>query len=398
MIDAGPAAHFDVCVESTAAPRAFSAPSFAPTPADLICSRTASELAEAQALADAHRYADALQALADLDAEAAAGAPHLALRILHCEGWCLMQLGRLKEAEAVFERGRTLAESPGHGELDRAEAAFRLGACRLLRGQVSNAISLLSVAINLAQRGGGGGEATRIRAHEWRARCHVVQREWEAAQADAERAHELATALGDPRLLGLATMQCSVIAERRGAPLVALFYAERALGFAREAHDRRTEARLLNNIGGLQFLIGQTAEAVAQLKESFALSLDIGNDADAAQAVSSLAQVHLRSGAPSLAEEQARYALSILDDRDDYVDERGNAHLVLGRALLDQGRHSEALAEFATAEELYERLGSASHVAAAWVANADALRAGGDVDAAADLYRRAADALQDVHF
>ena len=76
--------------------------------------------------------------------------------------------------------------------------------------------------------------------------------------------------------------------------------------------------------------------AVAYIKQAFALFLEIGNDADAAQAVSSLAQIHLRLGAPILAEEQARHALSILDGRDDYLEERGNAHLVLGRALLGQ--------------------------------------------------------------
>ena len=53
---------------------------------------------------------------------------------------------------------------------------------------------------------------------------------------------------------------------------------------------------------------------MAHLTESFGLSLEIGNHADAAQAVSSLAQVHLRCGAPQLAEEQARHALTILDD------------------------------------------------------------------------------------
>ena len=135
--------------------------------------------------------------------------------------------------------------------------------------------------------------------------------------------------------------------------------------------DRQTEARILNNLGGLSFLLGEPEVAVAYLKESFALSLEIGNDADAAQAVSSLAQVHLRCGAPQLAEEQARHALSILAEREDYVDERGNVHLVLGRALLEQARDDEAMKEFAAAEWLFESLGSASHVAAAWIAQGD---------------------------
>jgi hypothetical protein len=53
---------------------------------------------------------------------------------------------------------------------------------------------------------------------------------------------------------------------------------------------------------------------------------------------------------------------------------------------------------FAGAEWTFERLGSRSHVAAAWTAQGDAYRRLGDVDTAADLYRGAAEALQDFDF
>ena len=108
--------------------------------------------------------------------------------------------------------------------------------------------------------------------------------------------------------------------------------------------------------------------------------------------------MHLRCGAPLLAEEQARHALSILDEREDYRDERGNAHLVLGRALLMQERTEEAMTEFAAAEWLYEAIGSVSHLAAAWTAQGDTYAGDGDLAAAAELFRRAAEALQDFHF
>ena len=193
-------------------------------------------------------------------------------------------------------------------------------------------------------------------------------------------------------------MQCSLIAERRGDPLLARYYADSARTLAAAMGDRQTEARLLNNLGGLSFLLGDSAQAVTYLMDSFALSLEIGNQADAAQAVSSLAQVHLRCGAPQLAEEQARQALSILREREDYRDERGNAHLVLGRALLMGERFDEAMAEFETAEGLFTEIGSASHVAAAWMAQGDVHDRQGDLETAAALYRRAAESLQDFHF
>lgn len=358
---------------------------------------SAAAVARAERLVEDHRYDDALAAISSVHVPSVS-VPDLALRVLFAEGWSRLNVGQIDAAEGALSRARALADGPGFGEAERAEAAFRLGACRQMAGKTSNAVSLLTVALELAANAGVGADRIRARAYEWRARCYAVQRDWDSAQFDAERSLELAEAAGDARLAALSTMQCSVIAERRGDPRLALFYAERARSLAADAGDRRAEARLLNNIGGLHFLLGRPEQAVAHLKESFALSLEMENDADAAQAVSSLAQVHLRCGAPQLAEEQARHALSILDEREDYVDERGNVHLVLGRALLDQAQHDDALQQFAAAEWLFERLGSASHLAAAWLGQADAYRATDDVEAAMTLYRRAAQALQDFNF
>jgi tetratricopeptide (TPR) repeat protein len=360
-------------------------------------SETAVALAQAEWLLNTSQYAEAVAAIAEVHVPSIS-APDLALRALHCETWGRMYLGELEMASALGERACALAEGIAFTDLERAESLFRLGAVRVKLNKVANAVSLLGESIRLSQGHGIGGDVLRARAYEWRARCYVVQRDWEAAHADAEHAAELAQGLNDLRLAALAKMQCSVIAERRGDARLARYYAERARMLAAESGDRQTEARLLNNLGGLSFLLGEPENAVAYIKDSFALFLEIGCDSDAAQAVSSLAQVHLRCGAPLLAEEQARHALSILDERDDYVDERGNAHLVLGRALLAQDRRDEALTELASAEWLFQRLGSKSHVAAAWLAQGDTYRLTGDSDAALTLYRRAAEALQDFNF
>jgi tetratricopeptide (TPR) repeat protein len=358
---------------------------------------TAVALARAERFTELSRYDEALGALDDVHVPTVT-APDLALRVLHCEAWARMYLGELDAAATLCERARALAEAPSFTDVDRAEALFRLATCRLKLGKVANAVSLLGESLRLADSQGLPGDRVRARAFEWRARCYVIQRDWEAAQYDAEHAVELAGSLQDLRLAALAKMQCSVIAERRGDPRLARYYAERARDLAAGCGDRQTEARLLNNLGGLSFLLGEPEVAVSQIKDAFALFLELGNDTDAAQAVSSLAQIHLRCGAPQLAEEQARHALSILAGRDDYVDEQGNARLVLGRSLLDQDRVDEAMSEFSAAEWLFERLGSASHVAAAWVAQGDAYSRLDDLDAAAGLYRRAASALQDFHF
>lgn len=67
--------------------------------------------------------------------------PDLALRALFCEAWAQMHLGKLASAVTSLERARVLAEGPGFSDVNRAEAMFRLGCCRLKLGKVSNAIS-----------------------------------------------------------------------------------------------------------------------------------------------------------------------------------------------------------------------------------------------------------------
>ena len=108
--------------------------------------------------------------------------------------------------------------------------------------------------------------------------------------------------------------------------------------------------------------------------------------------------MHLRTGKVDLAEEQARQALEMLDGRVDHLDEIGNAQLVLGRSLLEQGRLDEADKQFTAAESSFDQLSSASHRAAAWIAQGDLAGRRGDDRRAARLYRCAAEALQDFHF
>jgi tetratricopeptide (TPR) repeat protein len=108
--------------------------------------------------------------------------------------------------------------------------------------------------------------------------------------------------------------------------------------------------------------------------------------------------VHLGADEFALAEEQARHALQLLAGREDFLDEIGSAQIVLGRALLEQERLDEAEAAFNDAEASLTQLSSASHAAQAWTAQGDLASRRGDSETAATLYRRAAEALQDVRF
>ena len=202
----------------------------------------------------------------------------------------------------------------------------------------------------------------------------------------------------DTLALGEAYFQASLVAERDGHWALARTYAERAKTQYEELADRSNVGRLLNNLGGLEFLLGKPEEAVARLQEAFAVALEHGTDDDVATIVSSLAQVCYKTGDPVAAEEHARHALRRLEGREDRADEIGNATLVLGQSLLEQGRLDEAEADACGGRGGARPALSGPHRAAAWVAQGDLARRRDDDRRAAILYRRAAEALQDFRF
>ena len=356
-------------------------------------------LARAEALAESEQFEAAAELFEQLrSAVAASGQPELEVRAA-CGAWkALVPLGRVRDALERLVRARELSERPEFSDVERAEVLYRMGVCRHVLQSNSTALALLDEALALAERSGLPSDLLVANILHWRSRCYRRQRDYEAAREDVERALELAEGLRDAKATGHLYFQASILAERQGHWVLARTYAERAKREYEQVADRSNVARLLNNLGGLNFLLGRPDDAIRQLKDAFATALDVGNDADAAQAVSSLAQVHLRSGDFPLAEEQARHALSLLAGRVDYLHEIGSAQLVLGRALMEQGRLDEAESAFADAESSFEQFGSASHRAAAWVAGGDLAARRGDDRGAARLYRMAAEALQDVRF
>ena len=356
-------------------------------------------LARAEALYESNQDEDAVAAFEELlTAVRPTGVPELEFRALLGGGLARMRVGAHREALDLLNEARALSESEQFSDVERADVLLRLGGCRFQLNSVQTALALLNEALALAERSGMPCDALKANVLSWRARCWLLQRDYLAAREDVERALELAQGVEDPRTIGAAYFQASLVADRDGHWVLARNYAEQARDAYSTIADQAHVGQLTNNLGGLNFLLGKTDEAVVLLKEAFRIALDNGLEADAGRAVSSLAQIHLRTGSLEQAEEQARHALSLLVGREDYTDEVGSAQLVLGRALLEQDRLTEAEEAFATAEESFAELGSASHRASVWVARGDLAARRGDDKLAARLYRTAAEALQDVRF
>jgi tetratricopeptide (TPR) repeat protein len=356
-------------------------------------------LARADALSQEHRFAEAVEEYTRaLPAVLGTGAAELRVRALNGEAMARAQSGDVKAALELLAESRGLVESESFTDVDRADVLYRLGVCRYKLSSISTAVALFGEALALAERSGLPADELRLNVFSWRSRCYRRQRDFEAAREDVEHALELAESLRDARALAPVYFQASVLAERDGHWVLARQYAEKAKSHYEEIADRGNVGRLLNNLGAMDFLLGSPDDAIERFKQAYAIALEVDRSEDAAGAVSSLAQVHLRTGDVKRAEEQARHALEIMGDREDMLDQIGAARLVLGRALLEQQRLDDAGQAFDEAEDAFAKLSSVSHRAAAWIAQGDLATRRGDERRAAVLYRRAAEALQDFRF
>ena len=353
-------------------------------------------LATAKRSADRNRHEETLELLGDLGT--GGGPADLVFQVVLLESWSNMVLGRLDRALALAQRANDLAARADFTDFDRADVMFHLGCCRLKLSEYSLAASLFTVALELCNRTVFPCDRLRASILHWRSRCSQHQRDWNAARHDVDCAIELAVGIGDSSTLGHAHFQAAAIAERTGDLRLARYHAEEAEGVFRALHDDLMLGRITNNLGGIIFLQGDTTNALLYLEDSMRIALNAGNEADAAQAISSVAQIHLRSGHPELAESQARNALQVLAGREDFLGEIGNAQLVLARALLAQALYEDAEAALTVADRNFQILGLASQRAAVLMARGEVMLAQGACLEAAETYRSAAEALQDFHF
>ncbi|HTS74497.1 MAG TPA: tetratricopeptide repeat protein [Gaiellaceae bacterium] len=353
-------------------------------------------VAKIEALVSSKRYGEAVEAAAEFTASPEA--PELELRALLAEGWARMYEGELRTALERLKRARELAAASSFSTIELADALFRLGCCRYKLSSIGSAIRLFDDALELVERSELPSDRLRVDILGWRARCHRRQRDWVSARDDVERALELSRSLADPELEANTLFQASLISEREGNWIRARRLAEQARALYEQLDDCVNVGRQLNNLGGFEFLLGNTGRAVERLREAHELACRIGSTPDAAQALCSLAEVELSEQQHEQAEEHARTALAMLDGREDFLDVTGTAQLRLGKALLAQGRLDDAEAALGEAEATLAQLSSASHLAAVWSVRGELALARNNPDEAVRLYRRATEALQDFRF
>lgn len=343
-------------------------------------------IARAEQLSNLHDYGEALAVLDEVGGLAiAADDPGLAGSWTSARCWALVQLGELEAARELLDRelatGRT-----------SAEVEFLRGVVAYKHSHIEAATRLFGDALALAA---ATTPSDRLRSdiYGWRSRCHRRTRDWEAAREDVAFAIELAERGHDSRRAAYSHFQASLVHERTGNWVLARRHAEVARELFEQLGDRANVGHMLNNLGGLAHLLGDSERAIDLLNESFLVAVETGSKPHAAHVLCSMAEVRLASDDLLLAERDARSALDLFDGRIDYLHEIGIAHLTLGRALLEQGRAGEAEAEIRAAEHSFGQIESPGHEAAAGIAYGDLEAHRGATREAATRYRGAAMAL-----
>lgn len=363
----------------------------------LVRDDVADALIEAEALVAASKHDEAVVALEALWLNVRSDQA-LALRQRLALSWSEMTLGNLERAAGLLEQADGIVRSPRFDASDRADVLFRRGCVAFQLGNVAEAINELTGAIEMNAQSPLPRPLVAANAHEWRSRCYQFRRDWDAAGSDAERALEISLRIADEPAQARALFQASLVAERKRDWLVARVNAEQALELFRKHGNTLAAARILNNLGGIHFLLGDVDAAEANLLAAIETADAAGSQPDLAQAVSSLAQVYLRTNRPAEARVRAERAVELLDGRVDFLDELVSAQLVVARSLAAEGDTDGASSWLDRADRAVDSLGSTSHRAAALIARGDLVRSLGDPDAAADYFRRAAESLQDLHF
>src|SRR3954463_5541393 len=219
--------------------------------------RVDAALARADALLEARRNDEALEEFESVrSAVLATGMPELEARALSGEATARMRAGEVREALALLERARGLSERTSFSDIERADVLFRLGVARYKLNSIQTAIGLFDEALKVAERSAIPSDQLRSNILAWRSRCYRRRRDLEAAREDVERALELAEGLSDKRTAADVYFQASIIADREGQWVLARSYAERARAIYEELADRQNLGRLMNNLGGINFLLG----------------------------------------------------------------------------------------------------------------------------------------------
>jgi predicted ATPase/DNA-binding CsgD family transcriptional regulator/Tfp pilus assembly protein PilF len=276
------------------------------------------------------------QAVQCVDDAALAALPRAAILFYHLS-WLHIRLGRLEEAQVLFQRCVALQHDICRPDgLDRScEPLLGLGLLASLRGDYAAAQQLMQLALRNAKLSQHHGN--RRNAHLFLAGIFLAQGEYVSAQNHAEAAHSLALEAGDRWLSGYCLNELGNTAVALGRYDEAHRYYSAAYTLKEEFGDPEGMALCLAYLGNAAQLQSDANAAEALHRRSLEIYRTIDDQGGLVTALNGLAQaVAARGDAPSAARYWQQALLSATKAR--LIAATLSLLLPIGQFLLRQGR------------------------------------------------------------
>lgn len=304
---------------------------------------------------------------------AACSAGPAPLEKTYSDGYRQLDAGNLGAAKTLAEDGLRQSKSTGD---DAWSWAFQVLDAEVLVGQRNITTALLS-RLDAGLSVERPRDRVLVRALMTRgfARCYAPDGDNEPdredararAQADLEKAEQIADTLRSPRLVAEATLRRGTCAALRddGATAEALF--RKTMNAAQRQGFRLIEAKAAGNLGNLLARTAEYDDAVRWLRRSEALTVGLPAGATRARNLGRLGWCYLLLGDYERAVQVLQEAEALMRT----LDLAGDRRIVLenlGRSLQGQGHHARASQSYARAaaiaKTIKDREGSAEALAA----------------------------------
>jgi len=239
---------------------------------------------------------------------------------------CLIEVGRLNEAEKELERAITISR---HDSSTWVNARCNTAKIRFLQGNPRKAEKILSDSLVVAEQ--IGRPSTVGRVHQSFTEMYIIQGKLQLAKDSTEKAARAYLLAGNLLELAWAVLDMGVLLLKADLPEQAQQYLEAALEHSRQAKSDETVAKVLINIGRMHESRDEFQQAEEVLGEAIAICRSHGIKQELAGALSQLA--HVREGQDRVPEAAKIFteALALEEELDNYA---GMAHNNLFLAII----------------------------------------------------------------
>ena len=305
--------------------------------------------------------------------------PEIGARIKFLMATAHLRLAQPVPARRLAASGRAYFESVGDMLMTAECLGSEASAAHLVHDP--GALALAEGALATVRALNPPAPATEARLLAILGMVHIGNRNWQSA-IDA---YELAIAAGDVvqdlRRLSLTFSNLSAANLELRRFNEAARYAHRAIAIHETLSDRVALARSENDLGMLLLRRGDIAEAQSHIERALGLFEQEGVEAQRANLLMSMCELHWLRNDLDAAESWARQALDAATQAHEPINV-AESHVWLGRIVEASGDRSQADVEFASAFELLQHPSSGQRSSQAHALYADILEARGDLGGA----------------